>query len=212
MWCASSTSYFCSRPQGLVYKPRTSPEHQLWFMALKSHFYADVSEISIFIPDPLSWRVFTWVSEKSETQHVWSPQYFLPNCYTQLPLSQLVAPPVFPVAQATSLGVIFRLLLHTLQEVLLVLCWNNQGLRCSPSSLLLKTYNHTSWFYGRVDFQQVVQGTAYVKAQKQVGACVQVGRGSSKTWVSSNQGLLQTEAPPDRNIAVLPDRSSCFSP
>ena len=93
VWCGSSTSYFCTRPQVLVYKPRTSPEHQLWFMALKSHFYADVSEISIFIPDPLSWRVFTWVSENSETQHVWSPQYFLPNCYTQLPLSQLVTLP-----------------------------------------------------------------------------------------------------------------------
>ena len=137
---ASSTSYFCTRPQGLVYKPRTFSNHQTWFMAVKSHFCADVSEISIFSPDPLSWRVSTWVSEKSQTQHVWSPQYFLPICYTQLPLSQLVAPPVFPVALATSLGVIFRLLLHTLQEVLLVLCWNNQGLSCSPSSLLLKTY------------------------------------------------------------------------
>ena len=142
-WCVFHL-LLCTRPQDLLSKPRTSPEHQLWFMALKSHFYADVSEISIFIPDPLSWRVFTWVSENSETQHVWSPQYFLPNCYTQLPLSQLVAPPVFPVAQARSLGVIFRLLLHTLQEVLLVLCWNNQGPSCSPSSLLLKTYNHTS--------------------------------------------------------------------
>ena len=111
---ASSTSYNCTRPQGLVYEPRTFPEHQLWFMALKSHFYPDVSEISIFSADYLSWKVFTWVSEKSETQRVWSPQYFLPNCYTQLPLSQLVAPPVFPVAQARSLGVIFRLLLHTL--------------------------------------------------------------------------------------------------
>ena len=38
VWCASSTSYFCTRPQGLVSKPRRSPEHQLWFMALKSHF------------------------------------------------------------------------------------------------------------------------------------------------------------------------------
>ena len=34
------------------------------------------------------------------------------------------------------------------------------------------------------------------------GTCVQVGQGSSKTWASSNQGLLQTEAPQDRNIAV----------
>ena len=34
------------------------------------------------------------------------------------------------------------------------------------------------------------------------GGCVQAGQGSSKTWASSNQGLLQTEAPPDRNIAV----------
>ena len=62
-------------------------------MALKSHLYADVSEISIFSADPLSWKIFTWVSEKSETQCVWSPQYFLRNCYTQLPLSQLVASP-----------------------------------------------------------------------------------------------------------------------
>ena len=93
VWCASSTSYFCTRPQGIVSKPRRSPEHQLWFMALKSHFYPDVSEISIFSADYLSWKVFTWVSEKSETQHVWSPQYFLPNFYTQLPLSQLVTLP-----------------------------------------------------------------------------------------------------------------------
>ena len=90
---ASSTSTICTRPQGLVSKPRRSPEHQLWFMALKSHFYPDVSEISIFSADHLSWKVFTWVSEKSETQRVWSPQYFLPNCYTQLPLSQLVTLP-----------------------------------------------------------------------------------------------------------------------
>ena len=93
---ASSTSTFCTRPQALVPKPRTFPEHQLWFTASKSHFYADVSQINIFSPDRLSWTVFTWVSEKSQTQHVWGAQYFLANCYTQLSRSNLVVPPVFP--------------------------------------------------------------------------------------------------------------------
>lgn len=37
---ASSTSYFCTRPQGLVYKPRTFSNHQSWFMGVKSHFCA----------------------------------------------------------------------------------------------------------------------------------------------------------------------------
>ena len=51
---ASSTSTVCTRPQGLVSKARTFPEHQRWFTASKSHFYADVSQINIFSPDRLS--------------------------------------------------------------------------------------------------------------------------------------------------------------
>lgn len=130
---ASSTSTFCRRPQDLVPKPRAFPEHQLWFTALKSHFYADDSQICTLSPDPSPGllTVSTWVSEKSQTQHVQNPQCFLPNCVPHsFPCLSWWHLQSFQLLRPKSLAVIFRLLLHTLQEILLF--WNIQSLSCSP--------------------------------------------------------------------------------